>query len=351
MNQIRHFRLKAASATSALILSGCVTVPEVPARPEISKVEASFDSAESLIFDGGEVNSSWWQNFDDPLMTSLVESALAHNKDIAVAEANIAIAQAFLNRQGLTQTPSTRSLGGANLGRQARDGADIEITADVQIGASWEYDAFRRIASIIDSAELDLLSAQELRRDVAVIIASETALAYTDLRGNQVLLAVAQTNADLQGESLDLLRALFDNGRATRLDLERAEAQFRATLASLPVFEADIRTAAARLVSLTGQTSLSETLMVETALGTAEQTPVPPLMFAVASPEALIRRRPDIRVAEADIASLLALGQAERARLFPTLTFDANLFSLFSEGNDLGDSFGFGIGPSIVWDG
>ncbi|MEM7493685.1 MAG: TolC family protein, partial [Pseudomonadota bacterium] len=47
----------------------------------------------------------------------------------------------------------------------------------------------------------------------------------------------------------------------------------------------------------------------------------------------------------------LALGQAERARLFPTLTFDANLFSLFSEGNDLGDSFGFGIGPSIVWDG
>jgi multidrug efflux system outer membrane protein len=71
----------------------------------------------------------------------------------------------------------------------------------------------------------------------------------------------------------------------------------------------------------------------------------------VDTPEALIRRRPDVRAVEAEIGSLLSLGEAERARLFPTITFNADVFALLNETNDLGDSFGFGLGPAIRWEG
>lgn len=182
-------------------------------------------------------------------------------------------------------------------------------------------------------------------------MAANTALAYAELRGSQVRLTVARSNAELQGDSLALLRTLFENGRATRLDLERAESQFRTTLASVPQIEARMRIAAANLVTLTGQTSLSEIPLVERALAAPGAIPGPPNVLAVETPVALIRRRPDVRAAEAEIAQLLALGEADRARLFPTLTFNANLLSLFNETNDIGDSFGFGIGPAIRWEG
>ncbi|MEM9740676.1 MAG: TolC family protein, partial [Pseudomonadota bacterium] len=173
-----------------------------------------------------------------------------------------------------------------------------------------------------------------------------------ELRGSQVRLAVAQSNADLQGESFDLLRTLFENGRATRLDLERAEAQFRATLSILPQLEASMRIAAANLVTLTGQLHLSQAPLVEMALNNASgEIPAPPDVLEIETPEAMIRRRPDVRAAEREIAERLALGEAERARLFPTITFNANLLSVFNEDNDLGDSFGFAIGPAIRWDG
>ncbi|MEL7232024.1 MAG: TolC family protein, partial [Pseudomonadota bacterium] len=328
-----------------------MTPPDAVDRPEAATLQTDFDASSDRIFAATEVSASWWEGFEDPILTDLVETALANNKDLAVAEANIAITQALLTTRKLDRSVSTQSLAGADLGRQPRDGVDIELTANAQLGASWEYDAFGRIAAQIESAELDIVAAQEARRDLAVIIAAETALSYVDLRGNQVRLSVAQTNAELQEDSLDLLTTLFENGRATRLDLERAEAQYRATLATLPLLEANIRTAGARLVALTGQTSLEESDLIRSGLDTARQTPLPPQTLATGTPEALIRRRPDIRAAEAEIASLLALGEADRARLFPTLTFNANILSLFSDNTDLGDSFGFGIGPAIRWEG
>lgn len=338
-------------ALFAAMVAACVTPPDAPKRPDAGATTSSFDNAANTNFASIEVDSSWWEGFEDPILDQLIVDALTNNKDLTVAQTNIDIVQARLQRERLDPSLSTQSQAGADLGRAARDGADVEVTGNAQIGASWEYDAFGRIASEIESAEFDVLAAQEARRDVAVIVASETALAYADLRGNQVRLSVAETNAALQEDSLDLLKTLFENGRATRLDLERAEAQYRATLASLPLLEANIRTAGARLVTLTGQTGLAESEIIQSSLETRRQTPLPPKTLSVGTPEALIRRRPDIRSAEADIASLLALGEADRARLFPTLTFNANLLSLFSDGNDLGDSFGFGIGPAIRWDG
>ncbi|MEM7460939.1 MAG: TolC family protein, partial [Pseudomonadota bacterium] len=294
---------------------------------------------------------TWWDTFDDPILTGLVEAALAENSDIAVSAANIEIARAILNRQRLDRSFSTSASGDVEAGRAARDGADTELSASGQLGATWEFDAFGSISSTIESAALQVEQLKETRRDIAVIVAAETALAYVDYRGNQVRLDVAQSNADLQGESVELLNVLFENGRATRLDLERAEAQYRTTLASLPLLEINIRSAIIRLSVLTGRTDGDMTGLFGTEPDRPMAIPSPPATLGIGTPETLIRRRPDIRAAEAEIARRLALGDVERARLFPTLTFNANLLSLFTEDNAGAESFGFAIGPAIRWEG
>ena len=333
------------------MLASCETVPPAPDAPKAPMTSESFAAANSALVSQAPIEIEWWAGFSDPLLTDLVNEALAENKSLAIAEANVSAARAILARQSLGRSYSTSATTSAELGRAARPGADTELSASGQLGASWEYDAFGRIASQIESAAFRVEQLDELRRDVAVTVAANTGLAYLDYRGNQVRLAVAQRNAELQGESVELLRVLFDNGRATRLDVERAESQYRTTLASLPLLEINIRTAATQLAVLTGRSDLQ---IDETVLDPVDEIatiPAPPDTLTVGRPEDLIRRRPDIRAAEADISRLLALGDVERARLFPTLTFNANLLGLFTEDSTLDNSFGFGIGPALRWDG
>lgn len=336
---------------AALLLASCASVPPAPEPLATLETSDAFAASETALVSQEPVSIDWWNGFSDPYLTEFVEDALRANKDLAIAEANVSAARAVLARQTFGRSFSTSSTASGELGRAPREGADTEFSANGQLGASWEYDAFGRIASEIESAAFQVEQLNELRRDVAVTVAADTALAYVDYRGNQVRLAVAQRNAELQGDSVELLRVLFENGRATRLDVERAESQYRTTLASLPLLEINIRTAATQLAVLTGRGDLQIDESELNADGALASIPVPPETLSVGRPDDLIRRRPDIRAVEADIARLLALGEVERARLFPTLTFNANLLALFTEDSTLDNSFGFGIGPALRWDG
>ena len=241
---------------AALVLVSCATVPPAPEAPNSPATSEDFSAANSALVSQAPIEIDWWTGFSDPMLSGLINDALAENKSLAVAEANVSAARAILARQALGRSYSTSATSSAELGRAAREGADAELSASGQLEASWEYDAFGRIASQIESAAFRVEQLDELRRDVAVTVAANTGLAYLDYRGNQVRLAVAQRNAELQGESVELLRVLFDNGRATRLDVERAESQYRTTLASLPLLEINIRTAATQLAVLTGRSDL-----------------------------------------------------------------------------------------------
>jgi len=348
---MKRTRALFAISLMSAALAACATAPTPPERPRLDVSADAFAPLDAAGVSTDAVLMSWWSGFDDPLLASLVEDALRMNKDLAVAMANIETARATLNRQTLGRSYSTGSTASAEIGRAARDGADVEVSGNAQLGASWEYDAFGRIAAQIQSAAFQVEQLEEIRRDVAVTVAAETALAYVDYRGNQVRLEVARSNADLQGESVNLLNVLFDNGRATRLDVERAEAQYRTTLASLPLIEINIRTAAIGLAVLSGRTEFKTDEWLSPAAETAPFIPNPPQTLGISTPQDLIRRRPDIRATEADIARRLALGKVERARLFPTLTFNANLLALFTDNNTSAESFGFGIGPALRWDG
>ena len=333
-------------------LASC-TSPPPPVLPGDGAlpVPAGFRQADTA--EPAPLPLDWWAQFDDPDLTRLIETALRENARLDAADASVEAAEALLQRTALGRSLSTATSASAEVGRTPGDGQDTDLRTDGALRASWEADLFGRVRSLIDSAEFDLQAARETRRDLAVVIASETALAYTALRGAQARLDVARQNADAQTQSLELLQTLQENGRATRLDVERARTQFRQTLATIPTLESDATAALNRLAALTGRSASDPGPFLLSLREMPADVPMLSGALVTGTPEDLLRRRPDIRRAEADLASRLALGQAARADLFPTITLDARLVASARELEDLtrSTSLGFGIGPALTWAG
>lgn len=345
-------RLRLALPAAAAWLTGCAVSPAPvtvdtppPDALEVFRVEAVTPEP---------VSADWWTRFDDPRLGELVELALARSPALTGADFSVAAAQAELRRVRLARSPDLASQAGADVGRPAGRGGDPEITLDGALLASWEIDAYGRIAALIESAEASAEAVRQIRRDLAVSIASDTALAYVELRGAQRRLSITRQNAAAQKEGLGLIRTLLENGRATQLDLDRAEAIYRTTLASIPTFQADIDDATNRLATLTGRPATQAGLDFADLLEDTDVA-IPSLSgpLAAGAPRQLLRRRPDVRLAEADLASALALSAAARADLFPEITLNANAAALFtSTGTFIDeDGLGFGIGPAIRWAG
>ena len=238
------------------------------------------------------------------------------------------------------------------MGRSTGSSADFDYTLSGSLAASWELDAFGRIDAEIKAAEFNRESVLQTRRDVAVLVAAETAQAYVDLRGAQEGLAVAQQNSVIQADTLGLVQDLVDNGRSSDLDLHRSKALYSTTLASLPTFNASIQTATAQLAALTGETTEYIALNLD---GQALQHDIPQHSKGLVSgsPESLITRRPDIRQAQAEISRQLSLSDVERSRLYPTISFNADVNSIFNGTSLINQfsNFGFGFGPNISWEG
>ncbi|MEM0985450.1 MAG: TolC family protein [Pseudomonadota bacterium] len=348
---------RATTAIAASLVSACATDPlTIAPLPQPSDEDAAFAGAASPALTAETPPTEWWTGFGDPALTALVEQALRNSPTLRRADFDVVAAEAELRQIGLERTPSTSGQVNANFSEPAGRSEPAEWDIRGSLSASWEFDAWGRIASLIDSALATADGIEQARRDVAVTVASETALAYVDLRGAQRRLAVARQNAEAQAEGLTLIETLRDNGRGTQLDYDRAETVYRTTLASLPVFEADIDDATARLAALTGGFATeSETLF--SALLTEADAQVPALEgpLAVGSPAAMLQRRPDVRLAEAQLASAVALSEAVRADLFPRITLGATASGLFRPEANFGteDGFnpGFSIGPAIQWSG
>jgi outer membrane protein, multidrug efflux system len=170
---------------------------------------------------------------------------------------------------------------------------------------------------------------------------------YFILLGLQDQLALTERNADNQVRSLKLTRTRLEAGRGNELDTSRAEAQWQTTLASIPTLQASIATTTYRLSVLTGRqpTALAERL--------SPQTPMPalPPLNAIGTPEQLLRRRPDIRVAERRLAAATARIGVAMGDLFPKVTMVGEVGYWAPTFGDFGQSEArfFSVGPSISW--
>jgi multidrug efflux system outer membrane protein len=170
---------------------------------------------------------------------------------------------------------------------------------------------------------------------------------YLELRGVQNQLVVARRNADNQRQTLQITQARLEGGRGTELDVARARAQLNITFASIPPLEAAIARSIHRLSVVTGQQPAA--LVPE--LDQTAAMPALPALVAVSAPELLLRRRPDIRAAERQLAAATARIGVEVADLFPRVTFNGRVAlqaeTISGLGGPASDAYAFG--PRITW--
>lgn len=337
---------------SAAVLAACAVGPEYRA-PQVAAPQ-QFISAENAKFASTETEREFWKSFNDPLLNDLIEQALASNHDIRIAATRLREARALRGETRLDLAPTITASGGytdsrASM-RQAPPASGVardQDYYDAGFDAFWELDFFGRVRRGVEASSAELAAAEAGVYNTQVSITAEVARNYFELRGFQHRLEVAQRNAANQSESLRITGARLDAGRGTRLDTSRASAQLSATLATIPDLEAAATRSILRLGVLTGHSP--ETLVAQ--LSEARALPPLPTTHAIGTPEALLRRRPDIRIAERELAAATARIGIAVGDLFPRISFVGRWGFDASDSADLGNSGSevFAFGPSIQW--
>lgn len=337
--------------SGAVLLSGCAAGPNYK-QPEL-KVNKSFSNAPSN-FVSESVSIEWWKQFNDSDLISLVERALRNNHDLRIALARVKEARAMRNLTSLDQLPTVRADGGYIKGARSKDASGgLPRTAreyelfDAGFDASWELDFFGRVRRSVEASSAELMMMEELRRFVYVSVAGEVARNYFELRGAQNELKIAKQNAKAQRETYEIIRARFNAGRGTELDVRRAESQWSATESLIPALETRIKLAIHRLGVLTGQ----QPTALENELSTEGVLPSAPDRINIGNPEDLLRRRPDIRAAERSLAAATARIGIATADLFPRVTFIGSIALEAKNLSGLGESGAdtYSFGPRISW--
>ncbi|MEP7314788.1 MAG: efflux transporter outer membrane subunit, partial [Pseudomonadota bacterium] len=204
-----------------------------------------------------------------------------------------------------------------------------------------------RLRRSLQASDADLQAAQGRVADAQVAVTAELSRSYFQLRGFQQQLAVARRNVANQNETLQLTQGLLDAGRGTELDTSRATAQLASTRASIAPLETEVAHSIHRISVLTGRApeALRERLELPADL------PAVPEMTAVGDPASLLRRRPDIRVSERELAASTARIGVAVADLFPSVSFTGTLSYVAATTGALGDagSDAHLIAPGIRW--
>uniref|UniRef100_UPI0035C95421 efflux transporter outer membrane subunit n=1 Tax=uncultured Sphingomonas sp. TaxID=158754 RepID=UPI0035C95421 len=355
-----------ATVLPALALSGCVVGPNYvkPATPVPATGGSFAEISKNAAITATPLPDHWWRLYDDPVVDRLVTDALAHNTDVRVSAANLERARAVLSEQRGARLPTTSpsaqyTRGQANLASSGAAGAAAGTGAaatqqtfrynSFQLGfdASYEVDLFGGITRAIEAARGDVQAAQAQLDASRVSVAAETARAYAAACSNAAQRTVAIDTVQLQQRTFALTNTLFDAGRGTRRDVERADVLLAQTQATIPGFEAERRASLYALAVLTG-------LPPEQVDAAADACKVPPRVVSVlpiGDGAALIGRRPDVRAAERTLAADTARIGIAVADLYPKIQLLGAIGLNANRGSQLfkGSAVTYSAGPLISW--
>lgn len=298
--------------------------------------------------------TEWWRVFEDPVLDRLITEARAQNLGLQASLARIAQAAAQLGIARGEIWPQEQAIEGA-VTRNKFSGADVAPAFDqwashwsLGVSIGWELDLWGRYRRAIEAAEGDLQATQADHDDGVVLLLSEVAASYLRYRTFQARLAAARRNVEIQLANYELTVLRRDAGAVTDRDVAMSKQVLEQTRALIPVLEQGLREANNSLCVLRGlpPRELSEELGV---------APIPPLpvQVAVGMPADLLRRRPDLRSVERQLAAQSArIGVAE-SDLYPHLSLFGGIGVAAAHSGDLFDTptslVGF-VGPSFRWD-
>jgi NodT family efflux transporter outer membrane factor (OMF) lipoprotein len=295
-----------------------------------------------------------WRDVGDSTLARLINEAVRANLDVRAAEARVRGARSARTEAALDFAPTVTF--GAGYTRQRLSGATFPVGSgtfpdqdiwDGGFDASWELDLFGRVRRNVQARGAVVAVNQEDLRNVRVSLTAELARAYFDLRGAQEQLSVARQNAANQERTLEVTRQRLDAGRGTAFDTERAQAQLSFTLASVPLLEARVRQAQYQIGVLVGRPPA----VVANELDPVAVLPALPATVSVASPDSVVRRRPDVAAAERQLAVERALVGAAKADYLPRITVGGSAGYSAASLDALGErgTFRYAVGPILSW--
>ena len=341
-----------------LLLEGCSSVGPDYVRQD-PRVPTRYGALETGISTGDNVNrdllNSWWTMFQDPVLNRLMRQAVAGNLDLRIAKTRVQQARALSRVSSSRLLPEGGGTGRYDRLRRSETGAESlgasgGRTTDFYLAgfdAAWEIDIFGGVRREIEAAEADLAASHDALNDTLVTLQGEVARNYVQLRGLQFRLDIARQEVGIRKENVAVTEARAKAGLVSELDSARARGELANAEARIPFLERSLMAATYRLGVLLGQ----EPESLQADFREPPQLPTVPANLPAGLPSELLRRRPDIRRAEREVAAATARIGVSTAELFPKFSltgsfgYSSSRFDeIFREANNF-----WSVGPTISW--
>ncbi|MCJ8143388.1 efflux transporter outer membrane subunit [Ancylobacter sp. A5.8] len=340
------------------LLGGCAVGPDYTA-PTL-QLPTAWGSGKTAGMTAGDATSlppdlaHWWEQLNDKTLNRLVEQAVAGNLDVATAKARVREARAT-RRQAIAALAPTltgsgsysRADNGSNVSAQS---GDVTVSGPFDsfgagLNASWELDLFGENRRGAEAAEYGLDASDENLRNTLLVLVGDVTTSYVEARGYQARIALARRTAASQRETAALTRNKLEAGSASAVDVANAEGQAASTEADIPQLESAYQQSIHQIAVLLGQppSSLNETMKPSAPI------PAPRRAVPQGVPADVLLSRPDVRLAERQLAQYTAkIGQAEAAR-YPDVSLAGEVSTSATKVGDLGknSSISWSFGPSV----
>jgi NodT family efflux transporter outer membrane factor (OMF) lipoprotein len=351
---------------SLTAMASCAVGPQykTPPADEPANFAAQLSPAASTVSVAGEAPelATWWRALKDEKLNSLVDRAVKNNLDIRIALDRLQQARAYetvVVGYALPEVDASAAAGrgtGSDLtkGRasQALRSADTsagltQINTIAGFDAVWELDLFGKFRREFQAVRAETNAKRAARYEVLTSVIGDVVRAYVDLRGLQVRLAILHEASDVLRESLRIVNLRYERGITNELDVALATRELATLEGQIPTLEAEVKAAEYTLAVLVGE--YPENLVQE--LSTAQMIPTMPPPAAPGVPIDLLKRRPDIQVAERELAAATARIGVATANLFPDVTVSA---AIGSQGQGWGTTPNvskhiWSFGPGAIW--
>jgi len=348
-------------ALLSIAASGCTTLgpdyrsPAVPVQPHW------INYKDPLVNLGPPASPEWWREaFQDPALDQLIEDAFQQNLTLRSAGLRVLQAQQNLAIAIGQQYPQQQQVSGSAERKRLSNNASDHLPLlqnsfgvyHLGFDVSWEADVWGRFRRLVESASAELDASVADYDGVLVSLTAQIALSYVQLRVNQARIKIATQNIELQSKSLEITRAKFDAGETSALDMDQAETLLNNTKATLPALEIARQQLKNSLAILLGKApqELGEVLTA------VEPIPTTAPALTLGMPQDLLRRRPDLRATERQLAAQSARIGYAVTDLYPHFSLggsiltsttslgDKNVLDLFSR-----DSMGLNLLGAFQW--
>ncbi|MCB1688947.1 MAG: efflux transporter outer membrane subunit [Halioglobus sp.] len=316
----------------SLLLNGCTLSPDYQ-RPDVETPSAYRYEPKAA---AATANTAWWQQFGDPVLDELIETALANNYNVQIAAANVEQAIGIVTRTRSALYPqfgygaSGEKLRTPDTGLAAAipNFPNTQETYQALLSASWELDLWGRIRSLSEATQANMLATEEARRGVILTLVSSVASSYITLRGLDEQLAISQRTLATYGESARLYELQFKYGQTSLMTVAQTQSQYEIAAAQIPLIESQIAQVENALSVLLGRNPGPIPRGKPIAQLTAPAVPA-------GLPSELLERRPDLLQAEQQLIAANAQIGAAKAQYFPTISLTGAYGSASSSLSDL----------------